>query len=665
MLKRILFLTLSVLNSYFSLSINIVSTSSGGNWNTTSTWSPAQIPTSTDNVTITSGATVTIDVATANCLNLNIDGALTFASTGSILNVYNGVNVNSGGTFNLYNLTTGKSLYIWEGDLIVNGTIDLSKVSTQLRMYGSNLDQIIGGSGTFTNGSIRSLYIWHDIPTANIMINKPLTIVFGLYIYGGTLNTNSNLTINNNPGSGNSSTGISTIVREPDSSISGNFTIPNTVVFRVYYQNATSLSNGNIIASSELSTRAPDSLYINNSLGVTADFDFQVKGLLYLSSGKLIHNGFTATVGQSATLPGSLIYTGTSWTTGTLKRWLANGAGGRAFPVGTAGLYFQTYLTPISAVGGTVSVKFNSGVASGGSDISGSNLNENGKSYNYLSPTGSWNVDVADGFSCTSYSLDLNAPGLVKIDGTTLVPTSEITNITIIKRPSGNSNASDWTLNGTAGTNTSLSPNGFVVKRTGLSGFSEFAIGGTPSALPLELTSINAKSINKSNKITWTTANEKNTAWHQIERANNELAEFKPIGKIAAAGNSLSSLDYSFMDENPLFMSYYRVRTIDLDGKESISPVVSVERAVDRFSIEKLYPNPTNNILSIDIQSPESEEFTLNIFNSIGQIVLTKTIQITKGLTTETFDISNLSNGYFTFQLINDLNSINIKFNKI
>ncbi|MBK8723097.1 MAG: hypothetical protein IPL95_12760 [Saprospiraceae bacterium] len=54
----------------------------------------------------------------------------------------------------------------------------------------------------------------------------------------------------------------------------------------------------------------------------------------------------------------------------------------------------------------------------------------------------------------------------------------------------------------------------------------------------------------------------------------------------------------------------------------------------------------------------------MNIFNSIGQVVYSKSVLISKGISTETFDVNNLSNGYYHLQLKNNIHNINHQFCK-
>lgn len=108
---------------------------SGGNWSDTATWADGSIPTSTDNVTIGSGCTVTVDVTTAAAFNVVIDsgGTLQAPTSGTVTN---------------NNLSLG-------GNLNNNGTLDLSTNSDTsgaiLSFVATVPNVTFGGSGAVTD----------------------------------------------------------------------------------------------------------------------------------------------------------------------------------------------------------------------------------------------------------------------------------------------------------------------------------------------------------------------------------------------------------------------------------------------------------------------------------------------------------------------------------
>jgi hypothetical protein len=158
------------------------------------------------------------------------------------------------------------------------------------------------------------------------------------------------------------------------------------------------------------------------------------------------------------------------------------------------------------------------------------------------------------------------------------------------------------------------------------------APGGVNSVLPVELVDFTGKNTEGGNLLTWTTANEVNNKGFQVERLNGN--DWQNIGFIAANNKAGT---YQFIDNAPLSMSYYRLRQIDNDGKETLSKVVSVSRS--HSTKLKAYPNPVSNVLTIET----TEAGDYHIFNLLGQEMLNgKTPSGGRGL-----DVSVLPQGTY------------------
>jgi hypothetical protein len=172
--------------------------------------------------------------------------------------------------------------------------------------------------------------------------------------------------------------------------------------------------------------------------------------------------------------------------------------------------------------------------------------------------------------------------------------------------------------------------------------------------LPVMLTTFKADRLNDAVSLTWQTSQEVNTSYFDVERSANGT-DFSPIGKVMASGNSTTTKNYSFPDNDPNSgINFYRLRIADLDGKSSYSKIVSVSFDGNKNLVE-IFPNPVKNTLHVRVTG-SSEDARLRITDLSGRRVKEQRVLL-NGNTSLSIDINNLPNG--TYNLFLKGNSIN------
>ena len=171
----------------------IVSTGVGGNWTNPLTWVGGIVPTASDSVIISDGATVEIDATTAACYALVVgqgtSGIVQFRATpAATLNVSQSVYINTGGNFNAgigtlttHTLTVGVSATTPSpGSIVNNGTLDFFGTAGANITFFGNMNGSVTGAGVYDFRRI-------TLNKGNVSLNRPvLTIDAAFTTEGGS-----------------------------------------------------------------------------------------------------------------------------------------------------------------------------------------------------------------------------------------------------------------------------------------------------------------------------------------------------------------------------------------------------------------------------------------------------------------------------------------------
>jgi hypothetical protein len=167
--------------------------------------------------------------------------------------------------------------------------------------------------------------------------------------------------------------------------------------------------------------------------------------------------------------------------------------------------------------------------------------------------------------------------------------------------------------------------------------------------LAVDIVAINAKSSQGKNLITWSTATEKDNSKFVIERSGNGI-DFTAVGDVKAAGTSQMISHYSFLDENVTgSVNYYRIQSVDREGKMNASKVVAVASVSKGALAAKVVGSQLNIFSDVDRQA------TVNVFNLSGQVVLSQQTTLSAGLNALAIDVSSLSPGLYLIKINGDV----------
>jgi hypothetical protein len=575
----------------------------------------------TGNVAINERAGITQDSGLFNIVGLLTISSPFFVPGTSYLRL-------NGGAFNcigavtliatpiFFNPNTFTEITIGNGLNIISGALTTISDNAKINFTGSGT-LILSGVINFAQNNFNAgtgNVIFFGIP--GIAQNVPAVVYHNLVISGignslktisGTTKVTDTLTL---------LTDTLAIINDGSLSINNNGTIVRTagrMLFAPIFLGQVDLVYNNLLkdtTSFEMpsTTNTLRNLTINNFAGVEMNKNIYVNGLLKLDIGPLITGTFAVNISNpnGGITNDPAVNRTLGYVIGKINRNIGTSTGVRIFPFGSGGVpgyrEFKLQYTTAPTVAGILNAQH---FTVAPSNQTGLPLTDGAVNIVNTAPF-YWQADATTGLAGGAYNLTLTAESTPGV--------TDLSTLRIVKRPSAGGN---WVLNGTAGTNagTNTSP---IVLRNGMSGFSQFTLGGNASnPLPLTLLSFVGTENNGNILLQWKTTNEINTAYFIIERSKNGI-DFSAIGKVDAKNVATQTNSYQLQDNNLVVGKYfYRLCMVDKDGQKTYSFTIAL--IVSKENILSVYPT----MVQSNLQIKNSNGQAVYLLSAAGQLVQT------------------------------------------
>jgi hypothetical protein len=188
--------------------------------------------------------------------------------------------------------------------------------------------------------------------------------------------------------------------------------------------------------------------------------------------------------------------------------------------------------------------------------------------------------------------------------------------------------------------------------------FDNLSIGPIDSPLPVDFIGLNAgRTSSNTVEMKWDVGDEVDVREYAVERSTN-ATYWETAGTVAAKGKSV----YKFNDSNvPEKTVYYRVKSIDIDGKTKYSGIIRLNGDNSYGNEISVYPVPAKNDILIQHKKLRGQA-RITIASTNGTVV--KTIQPIPGASHTPVNISSLSPGVYIIRLDDETGWQSIKLIK-
>jgi subtilisin-like proprotein convertase family protein len=177
-----------------------------------------------------------------------------------------------------------------------------------------------------------------------------------------------------------------------------------------------------------------------------------------------------------------------------------------------------------------------------------------------------------------------------------------------------------------------------------------FKAAAMSSPLPVTFVSVKATQKNADILVEWKVENESNLKQYEVEKSLDGNS-FSKAATIAASNNRAGI--YNWLDQKAVTgYNYYRIRSVDLDGKTMLTQIVKVLTGNAAMEIS-IYPNPiTNGVVNLQLTNQPAGMYGIRMLNPIGQTIISKKITHAEGSSTEKLNWDyNLAHGMYQLEI--------------
>lgn len=562
---------------------------------------------------------------------------------GAQLSMAAGINLNVNGDVNIIGPPPGSSLTIGGGTLMLTGSFTGGTVDAT----AANSTLIIGG-----DMNINSLNTTSKGSSTVILNGNVLQNVVGSYHF-------NNLEIDNSSGvdmNGN-------ITVDQDLTGTGNFVAGTyTLTFKGSNMTVASFTAGTSTVNLWGSVQNINGYTFNNVNQKNTQTQLQgnvtVNGTLSFNTGNILCGSYNLTIGSSGSISSAGISTGYIITDAGGALVMNAGTGGTLYPVG----HSATEYNPVTLTSASGAVSCQVSVADGLTDQFGSAVTSHAVNATWaITPVSAGSVSISTQWTNGS------SAGALSIDPQQELTGFDESNVYLCYRTA---TTGSWTYTSGPHSSTSSGTDPLTISsysNVSLNTGSTYYVSAVDyytsiSPLPVKLTAFDAIPENQTVLLQWTTSSEINNDYFEILRSANGI-NWQSVTRVAGNGTTQQLHNYSFNDQlNGQALAgaiYYRLKQVDFNGAESLSPIRSIKLSAINSSAPaeaiNIYPNPADNEVNIDFSGADDNS-ELRIINAAG--VLQYAERINRNEMHTRINTGLLNPGMYVVQIVNKDNIV-------